>query len=112
MNEGATTKRGKAKREEITATIGEILEGDTVLCIPTAGLSPRLVSSPKELDRFRMVTLALTCAGGLAGVPQVHIPLTEVSGGALGLSLVAWRNRDEALLSFAREISQGERGAA
>ena len=96
-------------RVEIVERLEECFADDALLCIPTAGLSPRRDSSQKELEAFRASTLRLTCSAGLAGLPQIQLPLAAVNDCPVGLSLIAWRSRDEWLLALGREISSAGR---
>ena len=92
-------------RVEIVARLEEYLADDAILCIPTAGLSPLRDASQKELEAFRASTLRLTCSAGLAGLPQIQLPLGTVRDCPVGLSLIAQRSHDEWLLALGREIS-------
>ena len=92
-------------RVEIVERLEECLTDDAILCIPTAGLSPLRDASQKELESFRASTLRLTCSAGLAGLPQIQLPLGTVHDCPVGLSLIARRSRDEWLLALGREIS-------
>jgi amidase len=72
------------------------------LVLPTApGIAPLANAHPQDLRVHRNRVLALTCIAGLSGLPQVTLPLAQVDGCPLGLSLLAPRGSDRALLSFA-----------
>jgi amidase len=47
----------------------------------------------------------LTSIAGTIGAPQVNLPLGEVDGMPVGLSLIGPRGADEGLIGFAREIA-------
>ena len=47
---------------------------------------------------------SLTCVAGMLGAPQINLPLAEVDGLPVGLSLLGARGSDEMLIAFAREI--------
>jgi amidase len=86
----------------IRAQVREFVRPGTVLCLPTAPSIAPPVSAPGEsLDSFRTRVMALTCTAGLAGLPQVTLPIGTVSGCPVGLSLVGWPGGDEALLELA-----------
>ena len=46
----------------------------------------------------------MTCIAGLARLPQVSLPVAEVEGCPVGLSLVAWRGED-AMLAAAKRVA-------
>ncbi len=95
------------RREEIVARMNEVFQGGSkVLCLPTtigpAPLSGQPVSQRHEL---RLRNSALTSIAGNTGRPQISLPLTQVAGLPVGLSLLGDRGADEALMNLAREIA-------
>ncbi|MEE9274677.1 MAG: amidase [bacterium] len=95
-------------RPAAAARINGVLEGGAVMVMPTApGIAPLLGLSPSQSADFRDRLLKLSAIGGLAGVPQINLPLAEVEGCPVGLSLIAGRGGDEMLLELARRISAG-----
>lgn len=92
----------RAQRHAIAAHLDALLGTDTVLIIPSAsGIAPRRDSPAAELDEFRLRSLNLLCLAGLAGLPQISLPLAWVDGCPVGLSLVGPRHADEQLLALA-----------
>jgi amidase len=77
-----------------------------VICLPTT-------PTPAPLQRERLSTRdvlrprlsALTCIAGTTGTPQINVPLAEVDGLPVGLSLLGGRGADEMLIAFAREVA-------
>ena len=51
-------------------------------------------------------TLSQTALAGLAGLPEVSMPLLEISGLPMGLSLIGEKNQDRTLLALTREMAQ------
>ena len=101
------------RRAEIRAHLDRLLDGDTVLLIPSApDVAPKLALPPQETVAVRERALALLCVAGLGGLPQLSLPLATLGGMPLGLSLVAGRGKDELLLAVARALthSEGNRG--
>ena len=109
--EWASSIRGQQVSEaavlqaEVMQYVDALLEHNTVLCIPT---SPT-IALPKnlageELERFRHSALALLCVAGLAGLPQVSLPLAMFDGCPLGISLIGPKNSDARLLALAATI--------
>jgi amidase len=50
--------------------------------------------------------MRLTCVAGMAGLPQVTLPVGTVSGCPVGLSFVGWSGSDEALLDLAVRLGR------
>jgi amidase len=68
--------RATARREEIARRLAELLEGRTVLALPSApGIAVPRNSPPEVLDDLRVRALALLCIAGLARLPQISLPL-------------------------------------
>ena len=61
----------------------------------------------EELESYRNRALSMLCTAGLAGLPQINLPLAEHEGCPLGVSLVAPAGRDRALIELARRILAG-----
>jgi amidase len=93
-----------ARRVQANASelIIEKISSGTVAVLPSAPcVAPRVDTSAEGLDSFRLRTIRLTCIAGLAGLPQVSIPVGTVSGGPVGLSFIGWSGSDEVLLDLA-----------
>ena len=96
----------RARRAVIVERIrGLFSEGD-VLCLPTSPrVAPRVDAPADELEnRVRAQAMSLLCIAGLAGLPQVSLPLASLDGLPLGLSLVGPWGTDRQLLALSREI--------
>ena len=96
----------RARRMAIVEQIrGLFSEGD-VLCLPTSPrIAPPVDAPSDELEnRIRAQAMSLLCVAGLAGLPQVSLPLASVDGLPLGLSLVGPWGADSQLLSLSRRI--------
>ncbi len=98
-------RRAERAKPEIVAIIDDVLADDTVICLPTAPCVAPLRDQPRSsARRVLMNILSLTCIAGLAGVPQISLPLAEIGGIPVGLSLIGARGCDEMLLGFARTV--------
>jgi len=98
--------RARARREEITGRMDEMLRDNAVLALPSApGAALPRSSPPEVIDELRARALPMLCIAGLARLPQVSLPLATVDGYPLGLSLIAARGNDTMLLAIARAIS-------
>jgi amidase len=104
----AQYREAAAKRSEIRARLSGIVGDDTVIVLPTMPtIAPRMDASETVMEDFRARALSMLCGAGLAGFPQISLPLAEVSGCPLGVSLVGPPNRDRALIGLARAIMEG-----
>lgn len=89
------------KRSSICQYLNDLLE-NSILMIPTAsGPAPLRNLSVEEMVDFRSRTLALTSIAGLAGLPQVTIPIATQDDCPIGLSILGPRGSDEILLDLA-----------
>ena len=103
----AEVEAAKSARETIITRMNAVLADGTVVCLPTTPtpappLGERL--STRTVLRPRISTL--TSIAGTTGAPQINLPLAEVDGLPVGLSLLGARGSDEMLITFAREVAQ------
>jgi amidase len=85
--------------------LDEMLADDAVIVLPTAPtIAPMVTATDAEMEEFRARALAMLCSAGLAGLPQISLPLAQIHGCPLGLSLIGPRGRDRALIALARKI--------
>ncbi len=86
----------------------EVLDGlarDTIVCLPTAPFpAPPLRQPRSTMWAKRTAISTLTCIAGTLGAPQLSLPLAQVDGLPVGLSLMARPGGDEMLLAFARDV--------
>jgi amidase len=97
----AARLRADAIAVELEARIGE----RDLLCLPTSPcIAPlRGTGSDAVEIEYRRRTMALLCAAGLGGLPQLTIPLGAVDCAPIGLSIMARRGNDNDLLDFAAD---------
>jgi amidase len=89
-----------ALRTLVRKRIGE----NGVICIPTtADIAPRL-GVESDLASFSRPTLCLMSIAGVAGLPQVTLPLAQVESCPVGLSLVGPPGSDEQLINLALHL--------
>ncbi|MDE0779202.1 MAG: amidase [Alphaproteobacteria bacterium] len=94
-----------AARPGYRTRIENLLGDDGVIVMPTTPFPapPRnSLRSEQKARRFRVI--AMTCISGLAGTPQINLPLGTVDGRPQGLSLIGPRGKDELLIDLARKI--------
>ncbi len=88
--------------ESARAQVRALVTPGTIMALPSApSIAPSLDSSDEEMESFRTRVMRLTCIAGLAGLPQMNLPVGTVAGCPAGLSLMAWPGGDEALLDLA-----------
>jgi amidase len=93
-----------ALRKEVRMSLSDLLGEDNLLIIPTAtGSAPPLKQSGDEMEKRRTRTLQLSSIAGLAGLPQITIPLTNMEGFPIGLSIIAGHHQDIRLLTWVKE---------
>ncbi|WP_179188753.1 amidase [Kiloniella majae] len=97
------------KRSLFKARMKALIPTKTVVCLPSApGIAPRIKEDPDVLNAHRSKILSLTSASGLAGNPQITMPLATVDGCPLGLSLMGDHGSDLELLAFAESFCSVE----
>ncbi|WP_332745874.1 amidase [Hydrogenophaga sp.] len=102
-DDAATTARSRVA--QVRAQVRELLGGDGVAVLPSAAsLAPRRDADPAVVDAVRLRTMAITCIAGLAGLPQVSLPLTLRDGSVLGVSLLGPAGSDLALIRLAVQL--------
>jgi amidase len=100
----AEVERMRPQREEVAEHMDALLGTDAILCLPTApGIAPKLATPAAELEVFRARAFGLLCIAGLSRLPQLSLPLGEMDGCPLGLSLIAPRGCDHGLLNWVAE---------
>jgi amidase len=98
--------RAQSVRDAARRQMDVLLVGNAVLVLPTVSdIAPLLNTPAAELDDFRAKAMSLLCIAGLAGLPQISLPLATLKGCPLGISLAAARGNDALLLALAKRIS-------
>ncbi|WP_440962374.1 amidase [Paenibacillus nitricinens] len=93
------------KRAEISAQLRGLLGEDNCLVIPTVpGPAPLRGGGLRQLEENRSGAMMLSCIAGLAGLPQVTLPMLSTNGLPLGLSVIAGHGQDLRLLSWVKEV--------
>jgi len=104
-----TSDQAERSREILAGARAQILATlvpGTIMALPTApSIAPLLAATGETLELFRVRTMRLTCIAGLAGLPQVNIPIGIVSACPAGLSFVGWSGADEVLLDLACRLA-------
>jgi amidase len=101
-----TVAAARDRHRAIRARLDELVGADDVLCLPTSPRVAPLRQTPvDDIEvRYRHQAMHLLCIAGLGGLPQVSLPLAELDGLPLGLSLMGARGADLRLLALARRL--------
>ena len=93
--------RAQSVRDTLRSRLDGLLTPGTVLCLPTAPtIAPLRDTAVDTLEEFRGKAIRMLCFAGLAGTPQLSMPVTLFADAPLGLSLMMARGADRALLDF------------
>jgi amidase len=84
--------------------MNEVLADDTVVCLPTTPTVPPPRDTPFDRQALLMRMLLLMQISSATGTPQLTLPVAQVDGLPVGLSLLGPRNSDEILIALAQEM--------
>ncbi len=95
------------RHRSIQARISDVVGEGDILCLPTSPRAAPLKNSPvDDIEiRYRHQAMHLLCIAGLGGLPQISLPVAEIDGLPLGLSLVGPRGSDMQLLGLALALA-------
>jgi len=97
------------QREQYFLRLHDVLGPHDLLCIPTTPvIAPRKGAAPRRSSDgsgYYARTLALTSMAGLGRMPQVSVPVANVAGVPVGLSLLARHGADAFLLEVAKTFA-------
>ena len=103
----ANAAAARDQGSRIRARVRSVLGADGVAVLPSAAsLAPLRNAEPAVVDAVRLRTMAITCIAGLAGLPQVSLPMTSDSGAPLGVSLIGPEGSDLALIRLAIALAR------
>lgn len=96
----------KARRRAIKARLDGLLAPGTAILMPTVPrIAPLRNLAAAEVEiAYRHAAMNLLCCAGLAGLPQVSLPLATFQDMPVGLSLLGRRGTDRALLALAQKL--------
>lgn len=94
------------RMDEIRKQIAGLIQDGDVLCLPTSPRPAPLRNLPlDDIEiRYRHQAMHLLCISGLGGLPQISLPMSELDGLPLGLSLNGPRGADMQLLQLAKSL--------
>jgi amidase len=95
----------KQRQQSFTAYINLHFQKHDIILLPTTpGLAPLLNTSANELEEYRKNLMTFTAIAGLAGLPQIHLPLFTINKASCGISLIAPKNQDLRLINIAKKL--------
>ncbi len=102
----AQVDEANAFRTRFRAHLAALLGSDGVLLMPTMpDIAPLANADEAGLEDYRNQATRLLCSAGLAGFPQLSLPLGARSGAPLGLSLLGPAGSDRSLVALAERIA-------
>ena len=103
----AEVEAAQSAKAVVVHRMEEVLAGGAVVCLPTTKTTAAPTGqSASARTALRLRNSALTCIAGTTGGPQINLPLAEVDGLPVGLSLIGARGSDEMLIGFARRVER------
>ena len=109
---GPQHTRGAVQRTVDRAKVGEGMGLRALAALVTQdfrqalrrAVPARRDADPAVVDAVRLRTMAITCIAGLAGLPQVSLPVNTPEGDVLGVSLLGPAGSDLALIRLAGQL--------
>jgi amidase len=99
-------------REILFQQMLDFIGPEDLVCIPTipapAPLKNTILKREHSGNGYYPRALAVTSVAGVARLPQITLPVAEISGAPLGLSLIARHRQDEFLLGVVKELKVKE----
>jgi amidase len=93
-------------RSAFRSHMAALLGAGGVLLLPTMPDIAPLRSAPEAaLEDFRNRAISMLCVAGLAGLPQLSLPLAGREGAPMGLSLLGAAGSDRALVALAERLA-------
>ncbi len=97
--------KATAFRTRFRAHLAALLGSDGVLLTPTMpDIAPLASADEAGLEDYRNQATRLLCSAGLAGFPQLSLPLGSRLGAPLGISLLGPAGSDRSLILLAERI--------
>ena len=101
----AQINEAAAVRDSLRMRMDEVFADGGFLCLPTAVVPAPLRGLPASAKKDVQSRLSrLTCIAGTTGRPQLSMPLGEVNGMPVGISIMGDRGSDEQLINFACRV--------
>jgi amidase len=101
----AQVAEAQAFRTRFRTHLAQVLGAGGVLLMPTMpDIAPLKTAADSTLEDYRNRAIRLLCVAGLAGLPQLSLPLATREGAPFGLSLLGRPGTDRALVALAEKL--------
>jgi len=102
----AQVNAARVFRTAFRTHLASLLGSDGVLLMPTMpDIAPLRNDSEAALEDYRNRAIRMLCIAGLAGFPQLSMPLAARDGAPLGISLLGPAASDRSLIALAQRIA-------
>ena len=99
--------RHHAVERDLRERLGQLLGDDAILLMPTMpDVAPLRATPESSLDDYRNRAIRMLCLSGFSGFPQISLPLMQLNGVPLGLSLMGPAGSDRALIEISTSLFQ------
>ncbi len=86
--------------------LADVLGSDGVLVMPSMpDIAPLRTADEASLEAYRNQAVQMLCLAGLAGFPQISLPLASRDGAPLGISLLGPAGTDRSLIAIAQQLA-------
>lgn len=86
--------------------LADLLGSDGVLVMPSMpDIAPLRTADEASLEVYRNQAVQMLCLAGLAGFPQISLPLASRDGAPLGISLLGPAGSDRSLIAIAQQLA-------
>ena len=102
----AEVEAARSAQDAVVLRMDAMFADGAIVCLPTAP-TPAPPMRLKMSARRGVLSgiIMLTCIAGMTGGAQISLPLAELDGLPIGLSLMGPRGSDELLIAFGREVA-------
>ena len=102
----AQVNGARAFRDRFRSHLAALLGPNGVLVMPTMpDIAPLRTAPESSLEDYRNRAIQMLCIAGLAGFPQLSLPLAQRGGAPLGLSLLGPVGSDRSLIALAERLA-------
>jgi amidase len=101
----AQNEESERVREQFRANLLNLFDGGRIILMPTMpDVAPLLSDTDEALESYRNQAIRMLCVAGLGGCPQLSLPLMQIDGVPLGLSLIGPPGSDKGLIELGRML--------
>jgi len=102
----AQVQEAEQFRARFRQHLADLLGDDGVLVMPTMpDIAPLRTADEASLEVYRNQAVQMLCLAGLAGFPQISLPLASREGAPLGISLLGPAGTDRSLIAIAQQLA-------